>query len=495
MQSRSEIRTYANYIGGKWVGSNGGTIQSRNPATGEPVTSAAGSTADDVGHAIEEARKAFDSGVWSSKRPQERAKVLRDMAEILRKEIEPLAVLLTLENGKPLADARGELLNAANVLEYYSSAARHIVGRVPRYGATDISLVVHEPVGVCALIVPWNSPISLLSWKLGPALASGCTVVIKPASYTSGVSMEFVKLLSTVEGVPPGVLNAVTGPGESVGSELVRNKMVDKVSFTGSTETGSRIMEMASVNLKKVNLECGGKSADIVFDDANIDAALSSAVWSIYRSAGQSCNAGSRLLVQDTIYDSFMRKFRDVVARIRIGNGMDPATEMGPVISESQMNRVLSFVQAGAAEGARLSYGGERLTDGELSKGFFLRPTFFEGVDRSMKIFQEEIFGPVLCVLPFHDEDEAISIANDTKFGLAGDIWSVNLSRIMKVSQGIRTGTLWVNRHLNPGPEVPFGGYKQSGLGRETGMEGLTEFLQTKHISLQLSDSLERVRR
>ena len=495
MQARGEVRTYSNYIGGKWVGPGKELIESRNPATGELVTRAPRSTAADAAQAVEEARKAFDSGAWSSKRPQERAKVLRDMSEALRRDAEALAVLLTLENGKPLVDARGEIMNAANVLEYYASAARHIVGRIPRYSGSDISLVVHEPVGVCALIVPWNSPISLLSWKLGPALASGCTVVIKPAGYTSGVSMEFIKLLSGVEGVPPGVINAVTGPGESVGSELVKSRSVDKVSFTGSTETGSTIMEMAAVNLKKVNLECGGKSADVVFDDANMEAALQSAVWSIFRSAGQSCNAGSRLLVQDTVYEPFMKKYRDAVSRIRIGNGMDPETEMGPIISESQTRRVLSFIDSGVSEGAKVSYGGRRLTDGEYARGFFIQPTYFEGVDRSMRIFQEEIFGPVLCVLPFHDEDEAISIANDTRFGLAGDVWSRSITRIMRVSQGVRTGTLWVNRHLNPGPEVPFGGYKQSGLGRETGMEGLSEFLQTKHISLQLSESLERVRR
>ncbi len=475
--------------------SSGGTIESRNPATGERVAKAAKSTPNDVAAAVEEARKAFDSGVWSSKRPSERAKVLREISELIRNELESLALLLTLENGKPIADSKGELLNAANVIEYYASAARHIVGKVPRYSGTDVSIVVHEPVGVCALIVPWNSPISLLSWKLGPALAAGCTVVIKPSGNTPGISMEFVRLLSSLEGIPPGVVNAVTGPGDPVGSELVKNPKVDKVSFTGSTETGRKVMEMASANLKKVNLECGGKSIDIIFDDANLEAALPSAVWSIFRSAGQSCNAGSRLLVQHTIYDSFMRKYKQAAAAIHVGNGLDPQTEMGPLISESHLNRVLGYIQSGQDEGARLSLGGKRLVDGDYAKGFFMQPTIFEGVERPMRIFQEEIFGPVLCALPFHDEDDAISIANDTKFGLAGDVWSRGLTRIMKASQGIRTGTLWVNRHLNPGPEVPFGGYKQSGLGRETGMEGLMEFLQTKHISLQLSDTFERVRR
>jgi acyl-CoA reductase-like NAD-dependent aldehyde dehydrogenase len=495
LQSKTEVRTYSNFIGGKWTESKGGTIERENPATGELVARAAKSTTDDADYAVEEARKAFDSGVWTSKRPSERSKVLHEMSELIRKELDSLSLLLTLENGKPLADAKGELTNAANVIEYYSAAARQIVGKVPRYSGADVSLVVHEPVGVCALIVPWNSPISLLSWKLGPALAAGCTVVIKPSGNTPGISMEFVRLISTIDSIPAGVINAVTGPGDSVGSELVKNPKVDKVSFTGSTETGRKIMEMASSNLKKINLECGGKSTDIVFDDANLDLALPGAVWSIFRSAGQSCNAGSRLLVQDTIYDSFMRKYRQAASAIKVGNGLDPKTEMGPLISEGQLKRVMGYVQSGQEEGARLSLGGNRLVDGDYAKGFFVQPTIFEGVERPMKIFQEEIFGPVVCVLPFHDEDDAIDISNDTKFGLAGDLWSRSLPRIMKVSQGIRTGTVWVNRHLNPGPEVPFGGYKQSGVGRETGMEGLMEFLQTKHISLQLTDSFERVRR
>jgi len=495
LQTKPGVRSYGNFIGNKWVESTGGYVESVNPATGEVVSRTAKSTADDVRHAVEEARRAFDSGAWSSKKPAERAKALREISELIRKDLDSLSLLLTLESGKPLADSNGELLNAANVFEYYASAARHIVGKIPRYSGTDISLVVHEPVGVCGLIVPWNSPISLLSWKLGPALAAGCTVVIKPAGYTSGISMEFVKLLTAVGGVPPGVVNAVTGPGDSVGSELVRSPNVDKVSFTGSTETGRRIMEMSSSNLKKVNLECGGKSADIVFDDANLEAALPSSVWSIFRSAGQSCNAGSRLLVQETIYDSFMKDFTALASSIRVGNGLDPSTEMGPVVSENQLKRILDYVASGREQGARLALGGKRLTEGEYAKGCFIQPTMFEGVSRDMRIFQEEIFGPVLCVLPFRDEDDAIAIANDTKFGLAGDVWSRSLTRIMRASQGIRTGTLWVNRHLNPGPEVPFGGYKQSGLGRETGMEGLMEFLQTKHISLQLTASFERVRR
>ncbi len=494
MQTSHEARSYSNFIGGAWRDPHGETLESRNPATGELVSRAPRSSSAEVDAAVDAAREAFDSGVWSGKRPSERARVLLDASEAVRSGLDELSLLLTLENGKPLADAKGELLNAANVLEYFASAARHVGGRIPRYGSSDVSLVVHEPVGVCALIVPWNSPISLLSWKLGPALAAGCTVVIKPSEYTSGVSMEFVKLLAKTA-APPGVVNAVTGTGDAVGSSLVKNVKVDKVSFTGSTETGRRIMEMASVNLKRINLECGGKSTDIIFDDANLELALPSAVWSIFRSAGQSCNAGSRLLVQDTIYESFMRRYRNAAGAIRVGNGLDPQTEMGPLVSDRQLERVVSYIESGRHAGAKVTLGGKRITQGALARGFFVEPTIFEDVTRDMKVFQEEIFGPVVCVLPFRDEDDAISISNDTKYGLAGDLWSRSMSRIMKVSQGVRTGTVWVNRHLNPGPEVPFGGYKQSGVGRETGMEGLAEFLQTKHISLQLTDESERVRR
>lgn len=495
MQTRHEHLPYGNYIGGAWVDATGGSYERRNPATGEPVAQIGVSTPDDVGAAIGAARRAFDSGPWPGAKPQDRARVLRAISDAVKAELDRLSTLLTLENGKPLADSKGELLNAAGVFEYYAAASRHIQGSIPRYSASDLSLVVHEPVGVCALIVPWNSPISLLSWKLGAALAAGCTVVVKPSSLTTAITMEFAGLLDSIEGLPDGVVNFVSGPGEQVGGELVKSHDVDKVSFTGSTETGRKIMEMASSNLKKVNLECGGKSTNIVFDDANMDGALQNAVWSIFRSAGQSCNAGSRLLVQETIYGRFMESYLSMVRQIRIGNGLDPETEVGPLISEGQLDRVMGYVKTGSDEGAKLSLGGKRLTDPAHAKGSFVEPTVFEHVDRDMRIFQEEVFGPVLCVLPFRDEDDAIEIANDTNFGLAGGLWSRNLLRIMKVSRGIRTGTVWVNRHLNPGPEVPFGGYKQSGLGRETGMEGLAEYLQTKHVSLQLHDTGERVRR
>ena len=490
-----EVRKYENYVGGEWVQSHGGVLQSANPATGELIVHAQNSTKQDVELAVDAARDAFDSGAWSDKKPHDRTKILTEIAELLRKDIEKLSILLTLENGKPLADARGEIQTAANVYDYYASAARHIVGKIPRYGSSDISLVVHEPVGVCGLIVPWNSPLSLLSWKLGAALAAGCTTVVKPSEYTSGITLEFFKLLDSIASLPKGVVNAITGPGDPVGSELVKHLGVDKISFTGSSETGSKIMEMAAVNLKKINLECGGKSANIIFDDCNMEAALHGGMWGIFRSAGQSCNAGSRLLVQDTIYKDFVRKFVQLASKIRVGNGLDPETDIGPLISERQMNRVVSFVNSGVQQGARLTLGGKRLTRGDKAKGFFVQPTIFEGVTTKMKIFQEEIFGPVLCVLRFHDEEEAIEMANATKYGLAGNIWSRNLIRVMRVAERVRTGTIWVNRHLNPGPEVPFGGYKLSGVGRETGIEGLMEYLQTKHISLQITDSFERVRR
>jgi betaine-aldehyde dehydrogenase len=488
-------QSYSNLIGGEWLPSSGGSAECVNPATGEVVARAPVSGVDDMRSAIDSARSAFDSGAWSEKQPRDRSAVLTSASQLVRRDLDRLARLLTLENGKPLADARGELLNAANVLEYYASAARHVTGRIPRYSPSDISLVVHEPVGVCGLIVPWNSPISLLSWKLGAAMAAGCTAVVKPSGNTPAITLEFARLVDGIEGLPKGVVNVVCGPGDTVGAELASSPKVDKVSLTGSTETGRKIMRLASSNLKKVNLELGGKSTTVVFDDANMDRAIPGALWSIFRSAGQSCNAGSRLLVQETVYDSFMKSFLELARAIRVGNGLDPATEMGPIVSSKQLERVLGYIGSGRSEGAKLATGGRRLDGGALAKGFFVEPTVFEGVSREMKIFQEEIFGPVLCVLPFKDAADAVAISNDTKYGLAGDLWSTDLRRVMAVAQGVRTGTVWVNRHLNPGPEVPFGGYKQSGLGRETGMEGLMEYLQTKHISLQLSEPSERVRR
>ncbi len=487
--------TYLNYIEGKWVSSDGNLLESKNPATGELVATVQNSTPNDVHHAAEAARIAFDSGIWSDKPPKDRSLVLFKIANSMRQAVDKLAPLLTRENGKTLTDTRGEVNTAASILEYYGTLARSVQGSVPRYTTQDVSLVVREPVGVCGLIVPWNSPLLLASWKLGPALASGCTVVLKPSEYTPAVSMEMVKLFDEIDELPKGVVNAVTGTGDSAGSALVRDSLVDKISFTGSTATGSKIMEMAAGDLKRINLECGGKSANIVFDDANFSSALTGSLWAIFRSAGQSCNAGSRLLLQESIYEKFLSELVEKTKKIKVGNGLDPETEMGPIVSEGQLKRVLEFIETGVNEGARLLCGGKRLTEGKLASGFFVAPTIFDGVTKEMRIFQEEIFGPVLCVHPFESEEEAIQLANSTKYGLAGNIWSRDVARILRVARKIRTGTLWVNRHLNPGPEVPFGGYKRSGIGRETGVEGLNEYLQTKHISLGLGEEFERIRR
>ncbi len=487
--------TYLNYVEGKWVSSDGALLESKNPATGELVAYVQNSTSNDVHHAAEAARRAFDSGIWSDKPPRDRSLVLFKIANSMRQAIDRLAPLLTRENGKTLADTRGEVNTAASILEYYGTLGRSIQGSVPRYTTQDVSLVVREPVGVCGLIVPWNSPLLLASWKLGPALAAGCTVVLKPSEYTPAVSLEMVKLFDEIEELPKGVVNAVTGTGDSAGSALVKDSLVDKISFTGSTATGSKIMEMASGDLKRINLECGGKSANIVFDDANFSSALTGSLWAIFRSAGQSCNAGSRLLLQESIYEKFLSELVEKAKKIRVGNGLDPETEMGPIVSEVQLKRVLEFTESGLKEGAHLLCGGKRLTEGKLAAGFFVAPTIFDEVSKEMRIFQEEIFGPVLCVHPFKSEEEAIQLANATKYGLAGNIWSRDVVRILRVARKIRTGTLWVNRHLNPGPEVPFGGYKRSGIGRETGVEGLNEYLQTKHISLGLGEEFERLRR
>src|SRR5712692_6832618 len=300
---RYMAETYLNYVEGKWVPSDGALLESKNPATGELVAHFQNSTGEDVHHAAEAARRAFDSGIWSDKPSRDRSLVLFKIANSMRQAVDKLAPLLTKENGKTLTDTRGEVNTAANILEYYGTLARSIHGTVPRYTTQDVSLVVREPVGVCGLIVPWNSPLLLASWKLGPALAAGCTVILKPSEYTPAVSLEMVKFFDSIEELPKGVVNAVTGTGEPAGSTLVKDPLVDKISFTGSTATGSKIMEMAAGDLKRINLECGGKSANIVFEDANFSSALTGSLWAIFRSAGQSCNAGSRLLLQESIYE------------------------------------------------------------------------------------------------------------------------------------------------------------------------------------------------
>ncbi len=483
VQQKLELGRYANLIASEWVSPSTGKYYTReNPATLEPLAELPSSGRDDVNHAVEAAREAFEKSDWATRRPAERARALLKLAQIIREESDRLARILTLENGKPLKFAKGEFIFTADVFEFYAGLARQVMGESYQNSSQIYSVSSKEPVGVCGMITPWNFPISLLAWKLAPALAVGCTAVVKPSSYTTAVTFEFLKLFERVQEIPKGVVNCVSGPGSVVGMELVRHKDVNKIGFTGETGTGKVIMQNAATSLKRVSLECGGKCPNIVFEDADMNKALPGAVWGAFRNSGQVCTAGSRLLVQESIYDEFMEKFVEKTKEMKVGNGLEPDVVLGPLISKDQLEKVLQYVEIGKQEGARVLYGGRRLSE----SGYFMEPTIFVDADNSMRISQEEIFGPTVTVIKFRDEEEAVKIANDTVYGLAAALWTNNLQRAMRVSSQLKAGTVWVNTYADLYPEMPFGGYKESGLGRELGREGLEEYLETKHINFDM---------
>jgi aldehyde dehydrogenase (NAD+)/betaine-aldehyde dehydrogenase len=340
---------------------------------------------------------------------------------------------------------------------------------------------------VVGVITPWNFPVLLITWKLAPALAAGCTVVAKPSEFTAGTTFELARII-TEAGAPKGVMNVVTGPGNVVGAELAASERVDKIAFTGSTAVGKTIMQAASGNLKKISLELGGKSPNVVFADANVDQAVGGSFFGIYLNTGQVCQAGSRLLLQESIKDEFMTKLQAFTKTVKVGDPADPTTTMGPVINEQQLEKVVGYVHAGADEGATMLCGGGRLTGEGYDQGLFVQPTIFDGVTNDMRIAREEIFGPVLSVITFKDADEALRIANDTIYGLASAVWTKDINTAFKMAKGIQAGTVWVNSYHSAGlPYMPYGGYKQSGIGRELGHEGLEEYMETKAIQIKLS--------
>jgi acyl-CoA reductase-like NAD-dependent aldehyde dehydrogenase len=485
----AEARAYQQFIGGEWVaGASGETYTRTNPADGTPVETIPWGGVEDARRAIDAARAAFDSGSWSKAPAMQRANVLRQTAAKIREELMPLATLLSKEVGKPMNMAIGEIAFTADVYDYYAGLALDMKGdAVTNFVPDAVGLTVHEPVGVVGVITPWNFPVLLISWKLAPALAAGCTIVAKPSEFTAGTTFELARII-TEAGAPNGVINVVTGPGAVVGAELAASHKVDKVAFTGSTAVGKTIMQAASGNLKKISLELGGKSPNIVFADANIDAAVGGSFFGIYMNTGQVCQAGSRLLVQESVKDEFLAKLKAFTATVKVGDPADPATTMGPVINESQLQKVVGYVEAGQQEGASMICGGGRLTGGAYDRGLYVQPTIFDNVDNSMKIAQEEIFGPVLSVITFTDADEALRIANDTVYGLAAAVWTKDIDTGFKMARGLQAGTVWVNSYHSAGmPFMPYGGYKQSGIGRELGHEGLQEYMETKAIQIKLS--------
>ncbi len=477
--------TYLNYIDGKWIECQSRkTFESCSPSTGEVVARAQNSAESDVQKAVEAARSAFDDGSWRAMAGKDRALILNQFADLMEENIDAFAKLIAREMGKPYRTAvEREVYPSIDRVRFFAGAARMIRGEVTEAAPAHLLNIIRKrPVGVCGLIVPWNDPIDLVLRKLGAALAAGCTTVIKPASNCPASTLALFKLLDHISDLPRGVVNVVTGSGSVIGEYLAKSPLVDKVSFTGGTDTGRRIIELSAANLKKLSLECGGKAPFILFEDANLEKALDAVKYAAFAYAGQSCSAVTRLIVHRKVHKIFVAKLIKATAQRKVGDPADSNTQIGPIISESQMNKVLDYIETGKREGTKLVYGGYRIAEGELAKGYYVCPTIFDEVSPAMTIAQEEIFGPVLCVMPFESEKEAIAIANGTRYGLASALWSADVNRCIRMSNAIEAGDVWINTYYVRLSESTYGGVKESGIGSELGMQGIEEYMVNKRL-------------
>jgi betaine-aldehyde dehydrogenase len=456
-----------------------------NPANGKVLTKVAEASPSQVEEAIKAARRAFDKGPWPRLTAFERAQTLFKIAELIDANADELAELETLNGGKPLRETRYDIADSANCFRYYAGLITKPTGTTVDVPAPSVTSIVREPIGVCGQIIPWNYPLLMAAWKLAPCLAAGNTCVLKPSEFTPLTVVRLAELLQQA-GLPEGVVNIVLGDGPKVGQPIAESKLVDKIAFTGSVKTGKLIAAAALGNLKKVTLELGGKSPMIVFSDFDLDVAVDYALFAIYCNSGQVCSAGSRMIVEDSIYESFVKKMAERAQKIRVGPGLEDETEMGPLVSESQMKRVLEYIEVGKKEGAKLVTGGERLKGDKFGEGFYVSPTIFKDVKSDMRIVQEEIFGPVVVVQKFKSEEEAVELANDSDYGLAGAVFTKDITRAHKVVKQLRAGITWVNAYHNTYTECPWGGYKQSGWGRELGTFGLEAYTEVKQININL---------
>jgi betaine-aldehyde dehydrogenase len=475
-------------IGGESVdAADGGTFDVVNPANGQIVATAPMGGRADVDRAVAAARAAFDDRKgWASWAAGKRGRTLAKFAALLKEHTEELAQLESRNVGKPIGGARGEVTGASLVFDYYAGAANKIFGQTIPVSKPGLDLTLREPIGVVGLIVPWNFPILMASWKVAPALAAGNTAILKPASYSPMTAIRLGEL-ALEAGIPPGVLNVITGPGGTAGASLAGHEGVGKVAFTGETTTGQEIMRLAAGNIKKVSLELGGKSPNIVFADADLEKFARESPYSVFDNAGQDCCARSRILVERSAHERVVELFAEATRKVVVGDPADEKTEVGTLVSFKQRDRVKDYIEIGLGEGANLVVGGEAPDDPTLAGGAYLMPTVFDGVDNDMRIAREEIFGPVVSVIPFDTEEEALRLANATPYGLSGSIWSRDIGKALRAAKALQSGVISINTNSSVHTEAPFGGYKMSGIGRELGMSALDLYTETKNVFIDIS--------
>jgi len=484
--SSNNVRRYSHWIGGSWTAASAESIERLNPANGRATAIFAAGTAEDADRAVAVARAAFDRSPWPKLAGAERGRLLLQWSRLIREKLEWLAQIEANEVGKPIRIARGDVQGAADLTEYAATLAFDIHGDVyDRVNGGDLGMLLREPIGVVAALVPWNFPALIFSQKVPFALAAGCTVIVKPSEMTSGTALEMARL-AVQAGIPGAVLSVVTGLGPTVGQRLAEHPDVDMLSFTGSTAVARKIAAASCGNLKRTAFELGGKGATIVFDDADMDDAIDGSLFGVFFNQGETCCAGTRLLVQDSIADRFLQRLTERSQKLRVGDTLEDSTDIGALISPEHMDKVLRYVSEGIENGATLLTGGAKVNVRGCEAGAFVGPTILDHVSYTSRAYREEIFGPILTVSRFTSDEDAIALANDTLYGLSNSVWTKNVDRAVAVGRELRSGTVWINTATDGAPQLPFGGYKQSGLGREKGRAGLDEFLLTKTLHVHV---------